>query len=124
MAGDEPGRSLRLLAASQRFHTVSGIARFSLQADRFERARNTAQAELDSVDATAYWDAGSQLSLDEAIAYARRGRGERQRPQIGWASLTPVVRLIAGAVDDLTTGGPRPETEVLGPSDRDCVEFL
>jgi len=95
----EPERSLRLLAASQRFHTDTGIARFLLQADRFDRARNTAQAELDTKDATACWDAGSQLSLAEAVAYARRGRGERQRPRIGWASLTPVerdvVRLVA-----------------------------
>jgi DNA-binding CsgD family transcriptional regulator len=99
LALGEPERALRLSAASQRFHTDAGIARFSLQADRFERARNTARAELDSADATACWDAGSQLSLAEAIAYARRGRGERQRPQIGWASLTPVehdvVRLVA-----------------------------
>ncbi|MDP8969937.1 MAG: hypothetical protein M3N52_05485, partial [Actinomycetota bacterium] len=95
----EPERALRLLAASQRFHTDTGIARFSLQADRFERARNTAPAELDSADATACWDAGCQLSLADAVAYARRGRGERQRPRIGWASLTPVerdvVRLVA-----------------------------
>ena len=33
----EPERSLRLLAASQRFHTDTGIARFPLQADRFDR---------------------------------------------------------------------------------------
>jgi predicted ATPase/DNA-binding CsgD family transcriptional regulator len=95
----EPERSLRLLAASQRFHTDAGIARLGLQADRFERARDSAQAELDSDDATACWDAGSELSLADAIAYARRGRGDRQRPQIGWASLTPVerdvVRLVA-----------------------------
>jgi DNA-binding CsgD family transcriptional regulator len=95
----EPERALRLLAASQRFHTDTGIVRFSLQADRFGRARNTAQAALDSADATACWDAGSQLALADAVAYARRGRGERQRPQIGWASLTPaerdVVRLVA-----------------------------
>ena len=42
---------------------------------------------------------GGELSLADAVAYARRGRGERQRPQIGWASLTPVerdvVRLVA-----------------------------
>jgi predicted ATPase/DNA-binding CsgD family transcriptional regulator len=94
----EPERALRLLAASQRFHTDTGIARFSLRADRFESARNTAQAELDSADATACWDAGSQLSLAEAIAYARRGRGERQRPRVGWASLTPVERDVARLV--------------------------
>ena len=37
--------------------------------------------------------------MDEAVAYARRGRGERQRPQFGWEALTPaerdVVRLVA-----------------------------
>jgi len=95
----EPERSLRLLAASQRFYTDTGIARFPLQADRFDRARSAAQAALDFTDATACWDAGDELSLADAVAYARRGRGERQRPQIGWASLTPaerdVVRLVA-----------------------------
>jgi len=95
----EPERSLRLLAASQRFHTDAGIVRFPDQADRFDRARNAAQAALDRADATACWDAGWELSLADAVAYARRGRGERQRPRIGWASLTPVerdvVRLVA-----------------------------
>jgi DNA-binding CsgD family transcriptional regulator len=96
----EPERALRLLAASQRFHTDTGIARFSLQADRFERARNTAPAELDFADATACWEAGGLLSLAKAIAYARRGRGERQRPQIGWASLTPVERNVVRLVSE------------------------
>jgi predicted ATPase/class 3 adenylate cyclase/DNA-binding CsgD family transcriptional regulator len=45
------------------------------------------------------WAEGTGLSVDEAIAYARRGRGERKRPSTGWASLTPterdVVRLLA-----------------------------
>jgi DNA-binding CsgD family transcriptional regulator len=99
VARGEPERSLRVLAASQRFHTDSGIARFPLQADRFDHARSAAQAALDLTDATACWDAGDELSLADAVAYARRGRGERQRPQIGWASLTPaerdVVRLVA-----------------------------
>jgi len=95
----EPERAFRLLAASQRFHTESGIARLPVQAERFERARNTAQAALEPTDATACWDAGGELALADAVAYARRGRGARQRPQIGWASLTPVerdvVRLVA-----------------------------
>ena len=42
---------------------------------------------------------GAALSTEEAIAYAQRGRGERQRPTSGWASLTPterdVVRLVS-----------------------------
>jgi DNA-binding CsgD family transcriptional regulator len=98
VARGEPERSLRLLAASQRFHTESGIARLPVQADRFDRARSTAQAALDPTDATACWHAGGELSLADAVAYARRGRGERQRPQIGWASLTPVERDVVGLV--------------------------
>ena len=39
------------------------------------------------------------MSIEEAIAYAQRGRGERKRPSSGWESLTPaeldVVRLVA-----------------------------
>lgn len=94
----DPERSLRLLAASQRFHAATSIARFPLQAERFGRARGAAQAALDPTDATACWDAGAQLSLADAVAYARRGRGERQRPRIGWASLTPAERDVVGLV--------------------------
>jgi DNA-binding CsgD family transcriptional regulator len=42
---------------------------------------------------------GAGLPLDEAIAYAQRGRGQRKRPTSGWGSLTPteldVVRLVS-----------------------------
>jgi predicted ATPase/DNA-binding CsgD family transcriptional regulator len=99
LAADEPERSLRLLAASERFHAESGIARFPAAGDRFAHARDTARAALDETDSAASWEAGRQLSLAEAVAYARRGRGQRQRPRIGWGSLTPaerdVVRLVA-----------------------------
>jgi DNA-binding NarL/FixJ family response regulator len=41
-------------------------------------------------------------SLDEAVALARRGRGERRRPATGWDSLTPaesaVIELVATGV--------------------------
>ena len=48
------------------------------------------------------WAEGAALSTDEAIAYARRGRGERKRPSRGWGSLTPterdVVRLVSAGL--------------------------
>ena len=96
----EPERSLRLLAASERFHTDTGIARFPPEAGRFDRSRHAAHAGLDPTDATACWEEGGQLSLADAVPYARRGRGERQRPQIGWASLTPVERDVVRLVAD------------------------
>ncbi|MBY0389210.1 MAG: LuxR C-terminal-related transcriptional regulator [Mycobacterium pseudokansasii] len=47
----------------------------------------------------AVWAEGAALSIEEAIAHAQRGRGERRRPASGWESLTPaerdVVRLVA-----------------------------
>lgn len=89
---DEPERSLRLLAASERFHAESGVVRLPSQSDRFDHVCSSARAALDPSTAIACWDAGGGLSLADAVAYARRGRGERQRPQIGWASLTPVER--------------------------------
>jgi DNA-binding CsgD family transcriptional regulator len=42
---------------------------------------------------------GTALTTNDAVAYARRARGERKRPSLGWASLTPteleVVKLAA-----------------------------
>ena len=44
---------------------------------------------------------GESNSLDEAVAYFQRGRGRRDRPSAGWASLTPAER----AVVELVVGG-------------------
>jgi DNA-binding CsgD family transcriptional regulator len=44
------------------------------------------------------WAEGEALSLEEAIAYAQRGRGERKRPSSGWASLTPTELDVVGLV--------------------------
>lgn len=41
------------------------------------------------------WEEGEALTLQEAIAYARRGRGPRDRPSSGWGSLTPVESQVA-----------------------------
>jgi DNA-binding CsgD family transcriptional regulator len=45
------------------------------------------------------WAEGAAMSMDDAVAYTARGRGERKRPSSGWASLTPteieVVKLAA-----------------------------
>ena len=40
------------------------------------------------------FEEGSRLTVDEAVAYAQRMRGERSRPTLGWASLTPTERRV------------------------------
>ena len=56
---------------------------------------------LDPEAFEAAWAEGQALSVEEALAYAHRGRGERRRPSSGWASLTPTERQV---VDLLTEG--------------------
>ena len=56
-----------------------------------------AQPEHSFVDAPG-WDEGLALSIDDAVAYAQRGRGARKRPATGWASLTPTERQIVELV--------------------------
>jgi DNA-binding CsgD family transcriptional regulator len=55
------------------------------------------------------WAEDAALSTDEAIAYARRGRGERKRPASGWASLTPaerdVIRLVSEGLGNKDIAG-------------------
>ena len=46
------------------------------------------------------WAEGAGLSAEEAIAYARRGRGQRKRPTSGWGSLTPTERDVVGLVSE------------------------
>lgn len=41
------------------------------------------------------WAQGEALELTDAIEYARRGRGRRDRPARGWASLSPVESEVA-----------------------------
>jgi predicted ATPase/class 3 adenylate cyclase/DNA-binding CsgD family transcriptional regulator len=43
---------------------------------------------------------GAALSIEEAIAYAQRRRGERKRPTSGWASLTPTELDVVGLVSE------------------------
>lgn len=95
---DAHAESARLFGAADGIRRRTGEVRFRI----FQAAHDAAVEELRNAlqpnDFNAAWTAGSQLSTDDAIAYAQRGRGERKRPSSGWESLTPaeldVVRLV------------------------------
>lgn len=94
--GDED-RAARLLGATEQARADLGIAPGPLvaahRAAALERAGHLDEAHRE----------GRGLSLDDAVAYARRGRGERGRPTAGWAALTEAEL----GVLDLTVGGLR-----------------
>jgi DNA-binding CsgD family transcriptional regulator len=84
--------SARLLGAAESFRERTG---YRWQPVHHRRAIETIRPTL----ASAALAEGAVVSLEEAVAYARRGRGERGRPDHGWESLTPtelrVVELVA-----------------------------
>jgi DNA-binding CsgD family transcriptional regulator len=55
------------------------------------------EAELHGAESEA-WGEGVGLAFSDAIEYARRSRGQRSRPTVGWASLTPTERRVAALV--------------------------
>jgi predicted ATPase/class 3 adenylate cyclase/DNA-binding CsgD family transcriptional regulator len=95
--GDHP-YAARLLGAADAMRRRMGHARFPMYEADYEAVVTKARDALGHKSFDAAWTEGAALSTEEAIAYARRGRGERKRPASGWGSLTPmeqdVVRLV------------------------------
>ena len=90
---------MRLLAAASAVRAELGLPRSPVALAAVEQALTLARTELGDGSYAAAADEGSALTLDAAVAYATRGRGDRKRPSAGWASLTPtelqVVKLTA-----------------------------
>jgi DNA-binding CsgD family transcriptional regulator len=97
--GDLPGvaSTLELLAAMSSDDAAARLYG-AAHAMRDDMGYRWARPQHSFVD-TPGWDAGLALSIEDAVAYAQRGRGARKRPASGWASLTPteiqVVELVA-----------------------------
>jgi predicted ATPase/DNA-binding CsgD family transcriptional regulator len=99
-SGGQHAHAARLLAAAQR-----GRADLSRPLPPVCRPANDALlATLQGADGfAAAWSAGAGQTVGEAVGYARRSRGSRDRPDSGWASLTPAERdVVRLAVDGLT----------------------
>ncbi len=88
----------RLLAASNAAREEMGYPLPPVAIADHEATVASLRAALGDDDFAAAWNEGAELSLDDAVAYARRARGTRGRPSVGWASLTPtelnVVNLV------------------------------
>jgi predicted ATPase/class 3 adenylate cyclase/DNA-binding CsgD family transcriptional regulator len=97
----------RLIGAAHAIRQRTGVARFRVyDAEHAALVEATRKALGRQFDAA--WEDGAALSIDDAIAYAQRGRGERKRPPSGWASLTPteldVVRLVSEGLGNKDIG--------------------
>lgn len=89
--------AVRVLAASDRARAEMGRTRPLGEAqdydDTVQRLRDATGDDFDSA-----YSRGWSLSLDEAVDLLRRGRGSRDRPTVGWDSLTPMEREVVQLV--------------------------
>ena len=90
--------SVRLLGMADTARQPMGSHRFKIYDVSHEACLGELRNALGDNGFDDAWADGASLSMEEAIAYVQRGRGERKRPATGWASLTPteldVVRLV------------------------------
>ena len=102
------GDAVRLLAAAEHARTALGYPRPPVDVHGHRATLDALRAALGDDGFDAAWGAGAALSLDEAIALARRTRGQRGRPSMGWASLTPteqdVIRLVVEGLSNPDIG--------------------
>ncbi|MFL5909635.1 MAG: LuxR C-terminal-related transcriptional regulator [Gaiellaceae bacterium] len=85
----------RLLAAAARGRSEYGLVRWAREQERCAALEDELHEALGGVAFKAAWREGAGLSLEDAVAWVRRGRGSRKRPRDGWESLTPTELEVA-----------------------------
>jgi DNA-binding CsgD family transcriptional regulator len=89
----------RLFGAADAARNRMSFVRFKILDEGDDATVAGLRDALGTSDFEATWAEGAALSIDEATAYALRGRGERKRATSGWDSLTraehEVVKLVS-----------------------------
>lgn len=94
------GQAVRLFGAAAAQRQRTGEVRHKIWDAGYEAATAALRDAMGDEDFTAAWAEGAAAPLDEAIAYAQRGRGERKRPSNGWDALTPAEHKIVKLVTE------------------------
>ncbi|HEV2243300.1 MAG TPA: response regulator transcription factor, partial [Streptosporangiaceae bacterium] len=95
---DDRDKAARLFGAADALRRSIGYQRFALHQSGYDAAVSALRAAMGEAAFDEAWDEGAALTFDDAASYALRGRGERNRPAVGWLSLTPAEREVARLV--------------------------
>jgi predicted ATPase/DNA-binding NarL/FixJ family response regulator len=87
-------RAVRLSAAADKQRSILGLVAFPHARKRNEQHLAAVGTALGAENLERAFEDGARLSLEEAVAYAQRGRGEHASATHGWASLSPVERQV------------------------------
>ncbi|OBK25952.1 transcriptional regulator [Mycobacterium asiaticum] len=94
----------RLFGAAEALRQRMGTARFKAHDAAHDDAVIRLRTALGDDAFDVAWAEGADLSTEESIGYAQRGRGQRKRPSSGWGSLTPtelaVVELVSAGLSN------------------------
>ncbi|MGC2674848.1 MAG: LuxR C-terminal-related transcriptional regulator, partial [Mycobacterium sp.] len=97
--GGSAREATRVFGAADAIRQRIGEVRFKIYDAGYEGSVGALRDTMGEQDFDSAWAEGAALSVEEAIGYAQRGRGQRNRPTSGWGSLTPterdVVRLVS-----------------------------
>jgi predicted ATPase/DNA-binding CsgD family transcriptional regulator len=85
---------VRLVAAARSERERRGVVAFPTVHQRLENQLASAGVAVGDQRFSSALEGGARLSLDEAIAYARRGRGDHAEATHGLASLSPAERQV------------------------------
>jgi predicted ATPase/DNA-binding NarL/FixJ family response regulator len=83
-------RAVRLSAAVHKQRSILGLVAFPPARNRTDRLLAVVGSALGDENFKNACEGAARLSLEEAVAYAQRGRGKHASATRGWASLTPV----------------------------------
>jgi DNA-binding CsgD family transcriptional regulator len=93
-----PAEAARLLGTAESQRDLTGYVRPAPAREELAPVLADLQAALGHVAFEAALSEGGALSLEEAVAYARRGRGSHSRARSGWESLPPSEQQVASLV--------------------------
>lgn len=82
-------RAARLFGGADACRRRMGQVRFKVHQADYEASITALREMMGNNDFDTAWAEGAALTTEEAVGYARRGRGERKRASSGWESLTP-----------------------------------
>src|SRR5207248_7112459 len=89
----------RILGVAERMRADRGLIRWAPDGPRLDQLERTLRSKLGDAAFEVARDEGANLTLEDAVAWIRRARGQRKRPTDGWESLTPtelkVIELVA-----------------------------
>ena len=92
--------AVRLFAAAKRARAEIGVIRFPPREEHWAAIDGQLRDALGPDAYQAAHAEGADLTVEDALEWARRTRGPRRRPPTGWASLRPTEHKIAELVAD------------------------